>query len=454
MSNLPAFKKNKGQAPSWNRKGPVQRAGEIRHPAGRPSSSRASSVTNRHDKPMACPKFSELVQRALPMLSTGGTPRAQVSPLAVLDYAIELQAKQKALAEFWRQHRIPGRPDRVAASPKPRHYRTTTKRRCFIKDNRLVLGFEEDGERTGFVDAPSLIEPAEHAAIYEFLLTELRASFFAPIAKHLNYMVVRGTYEVFVLILNLDEFDAEIVRKLKILCGRLQRSKLPVLSAFAFLDPKRSRFYLDSGSADPRAPLKKFFGPDFYTLSVCGLKYSVHPLSFSQVNESMVPLFLGNARTLLAPATRGRLLDLYCGYGLFSLFLAPDFEEVIGLDSSPFSIRSAIHNREHGPTRTRIRFLQERVSEGMLEKGILPGPNREERIILDPPRHGTDNGVIGALARRGPARVVHIFCSVDEIPAETLRWKKAGYWIDQIVPLDMFPGTPNLEVLVGLSPRM
>jgi tRNA/tmRNA/rRNA uracil-C5-methylase (TrmA/RlmC/RlmD family) len=74
-------------------------------------------------------------------------------------------------------------------------------------------------------------------------------------------------------------------------------------------------------------------------------------------------------------------------------------------------------------------------------------------VVLDPPRRGTEIGVIGAVANRAPAKVVHIFCNIDIIPAELEQWKRVGYQTSKIVPLDMFPGTPNLEVLVLLEPR-
>jgi len=166
----------------------------------------------------------------------------------------------------------------------------------------------------------------------------------------------------------------------------------------------------------------------------------------------MIPSMLEQARQLLSPTGNGRLLDLYCGYGLFAHFLANDFDEVIGIDSTTFSIDSAIHNRTYNPGKARMRFLRNRITVHTLEK-MLPNGNKDkdEWIVLDPPRHGTDKGVIEHLAQRAPRCVVHVFCSVDEIPHATIQWKKSGYWIDRIVPLDMFPGTPNLEVLIGME---
>jgi tRNA/tmRNA/rRNA uracil-C5-methylase (TrmA/RlmC/RlmD family) len=70
---------------------------------------------------------------------------------------------------------------------------------------------------------------------------------------------------------------------------------------------------------------------------------------------------------------------------------------------------------------------------------------------LDPPRKGTEPGVIRALAMRKPVRVLHIFCGTDEIPAALAEWERYGYRVKEVLPMDLFPGTPHLETLVALE---
>ncbi|HNX24844.1 MAG TPA: hypothetical protein PKG60_12425, partial [Spirochaetota bacterium] len=80
-----------------------------------------------------------------------------------------------------------------------------------------------------------------------------------------------------------------------------------------------------------------------------------------------------------------------------------------------------------------------------------PEPGIQEYVILDPPRNGTAPGVIAAIAERNPELVVHIFCGVETIPGEIEQWKHAGYQSVRCIPLDMFPGTPDVEVMVLLK---
>jgi len=61
--------------------------------------------------------------------------------------------------------------------------------------------------------------------------------------------------------------------------------------------------------------------------------------------------------------------------------------------------------------------------------------------------------VIGALAKRGPIKVLQACCGTDEIPQQIAAWQRAGYGVKKIVPLDMFAGTPHLETLVLFEER-
>jgi hypothetical protein len=49
--------------------------------------------------------------------------------------------------------------------------------------------------------------------------------------------------------------------------------------------------------------------------------------------------------------------------------------------------------------------------------------------------------------------VLHVFCGTDEIPGELKQWERAGYAASAIRPLDLFPGTPNIETLVLLEAK-
>lgn len=371
-----------------------------------------------------------------------------MAPLAHLGYHNELLVKGQALGLLWKHCKLPGVPEPVVGSSRHRYYRTTTKRRALYKGGSLFL-MSGDGttQKKTFLDSP--LEPAIHKDIYLFLQKKLSEPTFKLLAQRLNYLIIRGSYQEQAVIFNVDQMSGPIVRKLKILAEHVQKQCPSISAAYVYLDPSRSDYYLEERQPANLLNFKKLYGNGFLSVSHGDCKYSFHPTSFSQVNESIVPLMLERVKELLAPTGKEALLDLYCGYGLFSHYLAGQYVSVLGIDAEGPSIRSAMHNKKLNPASRTTRFTAERITE----KGIdtIRPQGVAEVVILDPPRKGPVDGVIAAIGRRAPQKVLHIFCSVDQISPSVSQWIANGYQVERVVPLDMFPGTANLEVLVLLT---
>jgi len=379
-----------------------------------------------------------------------GERGTDLEPLADLDYRREIEIKSAALDRFWRRNRLDGVVEGVVPSPRPRGYRTTSKRRVAVESGTICLFLGERPraeDRRGFV--ASSLEPQSHAAIYRHLREQLAQPRFRAVAYRLSYVIVRGTYERPAVIFNLDELNAALVRKLKALAEGLD--PLGVVGVYAYLDPTHSAYYLESWRPRTAVTFKRLRGPELLSLAVGDRRYRFHPTSFSQVNQSLLPAMLDCARRLLRPQARRELLDLYCGYGLFSHYLAPSYARVTGIDIEGPSIRSAIANCAANPTPTPRRFQSARVDRDLVADS-LRRTSTPEVILLDPPRNGTSPGVIAELALRSPEKVLHVFCDVDAIPRALAEWSEGGMSVDRVVPLDMFPGSANLEVMVLLLP--
>ena len=379
---------------------------------------------------------------------------AQSAPLVHLDYTVELKVKEQALAEFWRQFKLPGNPGRVIASPKERNYRTTSKRKTVLKGKRLFLLFGDKvlaSQKMPFVESP--LEPKSHARIYSFLQGKLSEPLFKMVAAHLNYLIIRGSYEQYGVIFNVDTLNGPLVRKLKIIAEQLQKLDGSISGIYNYTDPSSSDYYLEARQQVDLLQFKKLYGKSYLAVQYHGCRYRFHPTSFSQVNESMVEVMLAQARKLLSPGPGEVLLDLYCGYGLFSHYLASDYKYVLGIDGEGPSIRSAVDNKKLNPASSKTKFMARWISEQSIEDIQPVAASVRESVILDPPRQGPKYGVIEALSMREPHKVLHVHCSVDQIPSSMKQWRQAGYQVEEIVALDMFPGSPNLEVLILYVPR-
>jgi tRNA/tmRNA/rRNA uracil-C5-methylase (TrmA/RlmC/RlmD family) len=375
----------------------------------------------------------------------------QAAPLAHIPYKDELELKDKALEKFWKEYRLPGHPEPLISSPRPRAYRTTSKRRCILRGPYLYLVFGDkllQAQKKSFLESP--LEPPEHGRIYSFLQRKLSEPSYKLVASHLNHLIIRGSYKERVVIFNVRKMTGPLVRKLKLLGGHLQKMSEPVAGAFAYLDPTGSDYYFESRRPEDNLQFKKLYGPAMLTVDHGGSRYNFHPTSFSQVNESIVGAMLKKSRELIDPKPEERLFDLYCGYGLFSHYLADSYKQVTGIDTEGPSIRAAQANAKFNKNGRKTRFFGRWIAPKVIND-LLPLSTEPATVILDPPRQGPQGGVIEAICEKQPGKVLHIFCGVDQIPESLKEWQTNGYRVKKIVPLDMFPGTANLEVLIQLE---
>ena len=289
-------------------------------------------------------RFSELLMRlarkTAPELVQGDR---HPEPLVRFDYAVELDLKNRAFQEFWKARGLGNNLSPIIPSPRPRHYRTTTKRRVVMEKNRVELSFltESSAVARARTAKETLVEPEPHAVIYKFILSKLNTPAYTVFAKALNFIIIRGDYTQFTVLFNVHSLNGEIVRKAKLLSEHLKNLDPKTVSAFLFFDPTRSDFYFEARTSDGPWKLKKLFGPDDIRLTVLNRTYAFNPTAFCQVNASILPPFLEKATQLLQPKPEQRLLDLYSGFGFFTFHLGPSYCEAWGVDLGSESIDSA-----------------------------------------------------------------------------------------------------------------
>ncbi len=176
-----------------------------------------------------------------------------------------------------------------------------------------------------------------------------------------------------------------------------------------------------------------------------GIVFELAPLTFFQVNLPQAERMLELARAALRPAPGLRLLDLYAGAGAFALPLAAAGAEVVAVEEHPAAVtdgeRSAALNAIGG-----VRFIQ-----GAVER-VLPGlAGPFDGVLLDPPRRGCHPAVLEALVRLAPPRLVYVSCHPGILGRDLAPLLAAGYRLDRVQPVDLFPQTPHVETVVTLT---
>ncbi len=382
--------------------------------------------------------YQEALQEFLPSTLKSLSTEA----LAALDYQEECEIKQKAINRFWQANRLDGTPLKIIESPLSRNYRTTSKRRVSVDRCRVI--FEGSGP-TSFV-----LEPQEHEQIFSYLNTLLSKPAFLPLAYAMNWIIIRGSYTSRVVIFNVFKMDASIVRKMKQVVTHLQSMNISVHGAHLYYDPTRSDYYLESFRPSDSVSLKHLFGLRDLTLHLGDIKLKYPVTGFSQINESQINNLISTANAFAKTSKDDTFLDLFCGYGLFSFTVGKNAKSVIGADWEGASIEYAKASARF-LNKKETRFIAGKITSDWIESHLPPMKNESEIQLLDPPRQGTDPGVISSLAKRNPKRVVHVFCGTDVIPKELTVWNSKGYKIKKIQPLDLFPGTSHIETMVLLE---
>ncbi|MCX6139799.1 MAG: methyltransferase [Candidatus Kapabacteria bacterium] len=301
----------------------------------------------------------------------------------------------------------------------------------------------------------SPLEPLYHAEIYS-TIEKLLDGLTPMVSGAVNHVILRGTYEEFAVIINVRGLDARVVRSLRTLAERVQKAHPSVMHAWIYHDPKGSRYYLDLERPATGVGAKKLYGASAWMQTIGDVTYQVGVFSFTQVNLAMTQLLIDTVKAHAGVTIDDTLYDIYCGYGLFSAALAKDVQRVIAIDGEEATVDNARYTiRRAGGQVTAIRQVLRngedmRTVVNTIQKMSRKDPAASSNVvILDPPRSGTAEGMIAETATGlDPRVVVEVFCGSEEIHRSTREWKQAGYGLQRITPLDLFPGTMGMEFVI------
>lgn len=171
--------------------------------------------------------------------------------------------------------------------------------------------------------------------------------------------------------------------------------------------------------------------------------------SFFQANEGMLePLVAEALRYAEAPdAGEGLAIDLFCGVGLFTLPLARRFRRAIGVEADTSSAMFAqINAAEAGLANVRI--APQPVEEWLA--GAYRSHGRPPFLLLDPPRTGLASAALHGILRLKPGRIAYVSCDPATLARDLKAMLAAGYELEDLTALDLFPQTHHVETVAHL----
>lgn len=174
------------------------------------------------------------------------------------------------------------------------------------------------------------------------------------------------------------------------------------------------------------------------------------PGSFQQLIPELHGLALDQAEAFLAPRSRDRVADLYCGIGASLRRWVAGGTRAVGVESSGEAVECAGKNAP-GAALLRGRCAQ-RLPQ--IDAFFATQAGGVPLVHVNPPRTGLEPEVTDWLAHRArPARVTYLSCSTGTLARDLARLTGAGYGVEGLRPFDFFPQTHHVETLALLRRR-
>ena len=180
--------------------------------------------------------------------------------------------------------------------------------------------------------------------------------------------------------------------------------------------------------------------------------YRISAGAFFQTNRFLID-------ELVEIVTAGRsgelALDLYAGVGLFSTALACNHRHIVSVESSQTAASDLQYNLPgsgkavHSATEQYLAELGDKGRVG--QDAVLPQLRHQpDMVVVDPPRSGLGDRVARLLASAGAPRVTYVSCDPATLARDLVPLQAAGYGVEQVHLIDLFPQTYHLESVVQL----
>ena len=282
--------------------------------------------------------------------------------------------------------------------------------------DEIIIGFREEANKhLTAIDACPVLEPLLSA-----LITPMQACI-----SQLNAKAVITQMELIAS----DQGPIVVLRHLK----ALQADDQNILKAFA--KQHECLMYLQ-GDESLECVYPEVETALSYSVSGFELEFQVKDFiqGNAQVNQKMVEL----AATWLDLKPEETLLDLFAGIGNFSIPLAPKVTSLLAVEGVGPMVERIKHNAQ--------RHNMDNITAMALnldDEELLFRLTKADAIILDPPRTGA--ATLMPWLSKQKSRILYIACEPSSLVRDAQPLLDAGFRIEKITVMDMFPQTKHVE---------
>jgi 23S rRNA (uracil1939-C5)-methyltransferase len=189
-------------------------------------------------------------------------------------------------------------------------------------------------------------------------------------------------------------------------------------------------------------------GEDRLDEELGGMRVRISSEAFFQTNTEMAERLYGLAIEYARLKGHERVYDLYCGIGTIGLLMAPRVAEVFGLELIEDAVADAIENARSNEIEN-AKFYAGDVRLALRE--LVSTAGRPDVLVVDPPRAGLSQKVVRRVIEARPERIVYVSCNPTTLAPNAAQLNEAGYRLERIRPVDMFPQTPHIECVAEFT---
>lgn len=339
------------------------------------------------------------------------------SPWQILKFAAENEYKKSIVSELF-QHEKVNLPKIGAVIHDNRewNYRNKMEYSFWGDDDGLHLALHQRGSHGKQIVAGSALAMPSIDAGANAIVTQLSAM--SARAGDLKTIMVRS------------DARGNTIAALFVKLESFKKLELPA-------ELKGLRVYHSNPKSPASVPTKLLYelGETALHDEVNGKRLAYDPVGFFQAN---LPVFeLAVQRINAATQTAIKIVDFYSGVGSIGLGLdnTKTLVETDGLavDMARINVGDRPVKVVHATAETALEYI-----EG------------ETTLIVDPPRAGLHQRVIGRIIEALPPQVVYLSCN-PATQARDLKLLEEHYTVDQFEVFNFFPKTPHIETLAVLS---
>lgn len=186
-----------------------------------------------------------------------------------------------------------------------------------------------------------------------------------------------------------------------------------------------------------------------YIIDMIGdLRFQISALSFYQVNPVQTKALYDTVLQFCSFDGSETVVDLYCGIGTITLYLARHVKKAIGIEAVTMAVEDARQNASLNHIQN-VDFFAGQAE--ILMPTLYEEHNiKADVIVIDPPRKGCDKALLQTLIQMASAKIIYVSCDPGTLARDLRTLTDGGYQVERVQPVDMFGMSFHVECVVEL----